>query len=103
PGRGVPLDFNRTYTSRNAAVDGPLGFGWTNSYNMSLAVDGAGNVTISQENGATVTFAPNGVGGYTAPSRVLATLVHNGDGTFTFNRKTNQVSYGFSAAGQLIS
>jgi RHS repeat-associated protein len=103
PGRGAPLDFNRTYTSRNAAVDGPLGFGWTHSYNMSLAVDGAGNVTIRQENGATVTFAPNGVGGYTAPTRVLATLVHNGDGTFTFNRKTNQVSYGFSAAGQLIS
>jgi RHS repeat-associated protein len=103
PGRGVPLDFQRTYSSAAAATDGPLGFGWTDSYNMSLAVDQAsGNVTISQENGSTVTFNPNGSGGYVAAPRVLAKLVKNGDGTYTFTRNADLVHYTFSAAGQLL-
>src|SRR5439155_1768970 len=84
PGRGVPLDFSRTYSSGSASIDGPLGLGWTDNYNLSLAVDQAsGNVTITQEDGATVTFMPNGSGGYVAPPRVLAKLVKNGDGTYT--------------------
>jgi len=39
PGRGVPLDLTRTYSSSQAPVNGPLGYGWTDSYDMSLAVD----------------------------------------------------------------
>jgi hypothetical protein len=81
PGRGVPLDLTHTYRSAVAGIDGPLGFGWTDSYNMSLTTDPAGNVTISQENGSTVSFRPNGTGGYTAPPRVLGTLLQNSDGT----------------------
>ncbi len=34
---GIPLTFKRYYNSR-AAADGPLGYGWTHSYNMSLQV-----------------------------------------------------------------
>ncbi|HEX6699542.1 MAG TPA: RHS repeat-associated core domain-containing protein [Gaiellaceae bacterium] len=103
PGRGVPLDFQRTYNSATAGTDGPLGFGWTDSYKMSLAVDpSSGNVTVSQENGSTVTFNPNGSGGYVAAPRVLATLVKNGDGTYTFTRNADLVHYTFSSAGQLL-
>ena len=102
-GRGVSLDFQRTYSSAAAATDGPLGFGWTHSYNMSLAVDqSSGNVTVTQEDGATVTFSPNGSGGYVAPPRVLATLVKNGDGTYTFTRNADLVHFTFSSAGLLL-
>lgn len=103
PGRGVALEFSRTYSSAVSSIDGPLGFGWTDSYNMSLTTDAAGNVTISQENGSTVTFRPNGAGGYTAPPRVLATLAENPDSTYTFTRRPNQLQYIFSTAGQLVS
>jgi RHS repeat-associated protein len=103
PGRGLPLAFSHTYNAGAASQHGPLGFGWTDSYNWSLAVDGSGNVTITQENGSTVAFAPNGSGGYTAPSRVLATLVKNGDGTYTFMRQQSQDRYTFSATGQLTA
>src|SRR6185437_9827305 len=43
PGRGIPLRFTHTYNSQLADQDGPLGFGWTHSYNMFLTADSAGN------------------------------------------------------------
>jgi RHS repeat-associated protein len=104
PGRGVPLDLTRTYSSSQAAVDGPFGHGWTDSYDMSLAVDKTtGDVTITQEDGSTVTYTPNGSGGFVAPPRVLASLTQNGDGSYTFVRFKSLTQYNFNTAGQLIS
>jgi YD repeat-containing protein len=103
PGRGLALAFSHTYNAGAAAQTGPLGYGWTDSYNWSLRVDGAGNLTITHENGSTVTFAPYGLGGYTPPSRVLATLVKNGDGTYTLTRAQSQNRYSFNASGQLAA
>lgn len=103
PGRGVPLEFQRTYDAASAATDGSLGFGWTNSYGMSLTVDGAGAATILQENGAHAVFQPNGLGGFTAAPRVMATLVPNADGTYTFTRRPSQRTFVFSGGGQLVS
>jgi RHS repeat-associated protein len=103
PGRGIALDFSRSYTSGFASTLGPLGFGWTDSYDMSLSFDSAGDVTVNQEDGSTVTFSPNGSGGYSAPSRVLATLEQDPDGTYTFTRDQTKDTYAFSAAGQLLS
>ncbi len=103
PGRGVPLKFTRTYSSSAAEIDGPLGFGWTDSYNMALTVNGStGAVIVQQEDGSAVTFLSNGAGGFTAPPRVLATLVHNEDGTYTFSRYADHIQYVFSEAGQLL-
>jgi RHS repeat-associated protein len=101
PGRGLALNFARTYSSVFAGVNGPLGFGWTGTYNMALTTDpSSGDVTVHQENGAQVTFTPGSGGGYTAPPRVTATLVKNGDGSFTFTRNAQQ-TFSFSAAGRL--
>jgi RHS repeat-associated protein len=103
PGRGVPLNFNRTYSSMNAETDGPLGFGWTDSYNMSLSVDSeTGAATIHEEGGSSVTFPSNGEGGFTTPPRVLATLTANEDGTYTFSRYADHIHYVFSESGQLL-
>jgi RHS repeat-associated protein len=103
PGRGVPLAFTRTYSSSQSGTDGPLGFGWTDNYNMSLATDSSGNVTISQEDGSAVTFNNNGDGTFSPPPRVLATLVQNSDGSYTFTRDQGQISYNFAASGELTS
>ena len=100
PGRGLPLKVTRTYNSGAATTNGPLGYGWTMSYNASLIV-GSGTVTVNQENGAQVNYTlSNGV--YGAPPRAGATLVKNVDGTYTFTRKHTQVLT-FSAVGQLTS
>jgi RHS repeat-associated protein len=103
PGRGLPLDFTRSYTSGFASTDGQLGYGWTDSYAMSLSTDSSGNVTVHQEDGSTVTFSPNGSGGYTAPSWVLGTLSQRSGGTHTFTRDQTQDRYVFSQSGELLS
>lgn len=103
PGRGVPLDLTRTYVSSAAGTDGPFGHGWTDSYGMSLTASKSGDVTITQEDGSTVAFSPRGSGGFAAPPRVLASLVKNADGGYTFTRNQDQISYGFSSAGRLTS
>jgi YD repeat-containing protein len=102
PGRGLSLSFTHTYNSAFAASDGPLGFGWTHSYAMQLIKSSAtGAVTITQENGSQVTF--NLVGStYVAAPRVIATLVQNADGTFSFSRRAQQF-FTFSPSGQLLS
>ena len=102
PGRGVALNLTRTYSTVFAAVNGPFGYGWTDSYNMSLSVDsGTGDVTISQENGAQVSFTPSG-GGYTAALDVAATLsTDTSTGDYLFKRDAQNL-YTFNPGGQLI-
>lgn len=105
PDRGRALDFTRTYNALDAAsASSPdaLGWGWTDSYAMSLKTDATtGDVTVHQENGATVTFTPQG-SSYTAPGWVTATLRRNTDGSFTYTL-ANQASDVFSSTGQLVS
>ena len=99
PGRGIPLDLTRTYSSLGASTLGPLGYGWTDSYDMSLSFDGSGNATVHEENGSAVTARVSG-STYVFPSYVLASLVKNTNGTFTFTRR-DKSRYLFSAAGKL--
>jgi RHS repeat-associated protein len=104
-GRGIPLVLSRAYDAFAAASGGPpgpLGYGWSFSYGMSLAQNvSTGDVTVSQEDGAQVLFAANGSGGYTSDTRVLATLVHNSDGSWTFTRRARE-KFTFNSSGQLI-
>jgi len=103
PGRGRALAWSRTYNSQAAAIassPGPLGYGWTDSYAESLALDSSGNATVTLGNGAGVAFTLSG-GNYTAPSYVNSTLVKNADGTFTFTFK-NQRADIFDSTGKLI-
>jgi RHS repeat-associated protein len=99
PGRGPFINFQRTYNSLGAAQQTRLGFGWTDSYNVSLSFDGAGNPTVHEENGGTLPFTLSGTT-YTSPSRVLASLVKNADGTFTLSRR-DKSQLTFSSAGLL--
>jgi RHS repeat-associated protein len=100
PGRGIPLDLTRTYNSMSAATDGPFGFGWSFPYDMSLSFPDSTHVVVNQENGSQVTFAEQSGGTYTAPPRVTATLVHNGDGSWTFVRRHND-TFSFDSSGRL--
>ncbi|MEA2645411.1 MAG: hypothetical protein QOE92_494 [Chloroflexota bacterium] len=104
PGRSRPLAVTRTYNSLAASTDGPFGYGWSSSLFSSLSC--AANVaTIVQENGSTAAFKPHAGGDCTggvwdpvAP-RYLASLVHNPDGTWTFERQ-GQDTFVFDASGR---
>lgn len=112
PGRGIPLNFTRTYNAAladpagpngSAASDGPFGWGWTYSYNLSAATDGVtGNVTVRQEDGSQVPFI-NSSGTY-APSapRFDATLVKTGS-NYVYTRRGKQVFTFDTTTGRPVS
>jgi RHS repeat-associated protein len=107
PGRGPAMAFSRSYDSARASISGPLGFGWAHGYDMHLTVDTgsgptAGQVTIRQENGSTIAFTPDGNGGYTAPSWILATLVSATGSTWSLTRE-HQARFTFSSSGLLTA
>lgn len=99
-GRGPGLNWARTYSSSEAAIDGPLGFGWTSGYFMSVSKIG-GVATVRQESGAAAPFALLN-GEWVAPSRVDATLVEHPDGSWTFTRSGRE-SFTFLPSGQLAT
>ncbi|MCA1831305.1 MAG: RHS repeat-associated core domain-containing protein [Actinomycetota bacterium] len=100
PGRGAAIDLSRTYNSLAAATDGPFGFGWTHPYGMTLTIGGSTTV-VNQENGSQGTFTLNGAT-WSAPPRVFATLVHNGDGTWTYTRRAREI-FQFDSSGRLTT
>lgn len=108
PGIGPALAWTRSYGTTRASQDGPLGRGWSSSYGLRLAPDGGTDLStapwiqVVQENGSAVLFTTNGLGGYTAPSRVLASLERMSDGTFVFTRRQQQ-RFTFDAHGRLTA
>ena len=121
PGGGVPLALSVSYNSvggqgdlaRGALSEG-LGAGWYTNLGMHVAV-ASGAVTLTEENGAQIGFAPyvpgsspawcTGTEDYCPDSpRILAALNHNADGTWTFVREVGgQTTFTFSSSGVLSS
>lgn len=99
PGRGILLDFSHTYNTQAAGTNGPLGYGWSFPYGMSLAVTTT-TATITQENGSQVTFTTSGSTFTPTAPRELAALVKNPDGTYTFTRRSREI-FTFNSSGQL--
>ena len=119
-GRGLPLVFERSYNSR-AAKDGPLGFGWTHSFNHTLGFndDNANGVTDAADtDGLTSSVSwRDGTGSekfilvpgtsagvaigstFTTPKGLFFQMARASDGTYTVREK-NGLTYTFeSAAG----
>jgi RHS repeat-associated protein len=104
PGRGPGLNLTRTYSAfaAQAEVASPLGRGWAFPYDMALAIDPeTGDATVVNGNGSHTLFTATSKG-FNAPPRVLATLVENEDGTYSYTVKARTI-YKFDSAGKLIS
>jgi RHS repeat-associated protein len=87
PGRGPSFTFERSYNSQDGG-NGPLGYGWTWNYNISLAEDAtAGVVVVRWGDGKTEVWEPDGAGGYTPMYGVFSRLTKNPDGSFVLWRK----------------
>jgi RHS repeat-associated protein len=121
PGAGVPLTFSRTYDAEAAqaaegsgALPGPLGYGWSDTLGMNLSYSTSlGIATITQGNGAQITFRHDAQGTSQQPwcppdagsdvycpqaPRYLATLTLSGS-TWTYTtRRSNPVAYTFGGA-----
>ena len=60
PGQGLDLNFTRTYSSAGSSIAGPLGAGWTDSYNVQLVRNSSGIYTIIGGDGSGNAFSPQG-------------------------------------------
>jgi RHS repeat-associated protein len=100
PGRGPALAVTRTYNSEDPVGSNEFGVGWSWNYGASLS-SGSTSRTVTQENGAQVTFTYDG-SGWVAPSNVFATLTDNGDGTWTMVRAASD-TFKFDSDGRLIA
>ena len=60
PGRGLSLEFSRTYSSAGNESAGPLGAGWTHNYNMSLTRDTCGRLVVVGGEGSGNAFTFDG-------------------------------------------
>jgi RHS repeat-associated protein len=98
PGRVLGFAFTRWYNSADL-LSGPLGSGWTHSYNWRLT-DNTSTVEVRRGDGRRDLFTRNADGTYADPPGVFDALVKNTDGTFTLTL-TTQVQYEFTTAGQL--
>lgn len=102
PGRGLAVEIARNYNSQDS-YDGPLGYGWTYTYNMLLQIDSVGNVTVKYQDGHQEGYSANSDGTFTPNfGGIYNTLVKNADSTYTLTDKT-QTRFNFTSAGQLSS
>jgi RHS repeat-associated protein len=101
PGPGVPFVFERHYNSQDA-TDGPLGFGWNHSYNVTLSVDGSGNVIVRWGDSREDAYVPDGSGGFTPQYGIFDTLTENPDGSYSLKKK-NQTVYNFNLSNRLAT
>jgi len=102
PGRGLNFAMTRGYNSLNAS-NGPLGYRWTHTYNVYLAVDSSGNVTVTFGDGHQETYQPlPGGSGFTPPAGVYNVLTTNPDTTYTLASKT-QTQFNFNLSGNLAT
>lgn len=99
PGRGLSLQLVRSYNSQDD-YSGPLGHGWTHSYNASLQTNTDGSVTELDPQGTRLKFTRNSDGSYTAPKGNRDTLSQAADGTYTLEKK-NGVVWTFDSQGKL--
>jgi RHS repeat-associated protein len=101
PARGFPLSVSQTYNDLNAGTDAGLGYGWWSPLLMSVTQDsGTGITAVTQENGGQAQFWTSSL--QPVAPRTQATLVHNGDGTWTF-RRYNSTTLSFDSSGKITS
>ncbi|WP_411726703.1 DUF6531 domain-containing protein, partial [Methyloglobulus sp.] len=99
-GRSLPFVFARTYNALDS-YSGPLGHGWTHSYNLRLTEKSDGSVTVKQGDGHEEFYDPAGGGNFSSRlPGVFNILVKNSDDSFTLTAK-DQTQHHFDSAGRL--
>src|SRR5579859_2227187 len=105
PGRGMPLDMYRTYSSYLAGSNptpqnGPLGYGWVDGYQMHVSVNPSNqDARVYAANGSSTLYTWNGTG-YDHSGEVPSTLTKNGSTGFTLTDGSGS-KYQFDSGGRL--
>jgi RHS repeat-associated protein len=99
-GTGTALDLSLYYGSLDS-YDGPLGMGWSHSYDAFVAERANGEVLLRDGSGGQKLYTPSGAG-YLSPSGDYSTLGKNAAGHFLLTRKDG-TRYEFGGDGKIAS
>ncbi|MCB2186250.1 MAG: hypothetical protein KQJ78_07520 [Deltaproteobacteria bacterium] len=104
PGKGgLPLVFRVTYNALDHAYLGPLGYGWTHSYNLTVTENATtGEVSVKWDDGHVDHFQATGTKHEPVNSHTLAELTDLGAAGWQVETP-QKIIYNFNAAGQLTS
>lgn len=95
------LDVTRTYNSREPDT-GALGRGWSSTFATRVSELSGGDVQVVQDSGRVVVFRADGPGRWLAPEQLWATLIADGDGSYSLRHDDGRVE-DFGADGRLAS
>lgn len=103
PGRGLPLAFQRSYSSNAGNEPGPMGVGWDHNYNSRIVGTPCGDVIVIGGEGSGMRFVDDGNGGLRPLKGYHGTLVANvEDHSFDFYSKSgNRFHYATASEGAL--
>jgi YD repeat-containing protein len=105
-GGPLPLTLTHYYNGHSGQL-GELGYRWTQTYDIHLAItgDATGDVGLIWGSGSEEYFVHNAQTGVFTPAdaRIHDTLVLNGDGTYSFVAIQANLTYHFTSAGQLVT
>jgi RHS repeat-associated protein len=99
---GPELAFRRFYNSQSS-YNGPLGYGWTHTYNLFIEDEG-NRVIVWDADGKVFYFKKEGGGDFTGEPLVYDILTQEGGGTgdYVLTRKDNTICR-FNSQGRLLS
>ncbi len=98
PGPGLPLELRRSYSSTQRRV-GPLGRGWTHSYDLAIERDASGRLLVRNETGFLVPFEVDAeTGAISAPPGITSELARV-EGGYELTRRDGTV-ISFDSAGR---
>ena len=101
PGRGLDFIFSRSYNAKDTTT-GPLGAGWSHSFNLYLNSPNSEVTNIHYGDGKVLAFNNGGAGSLYKPlsKGFYDSLTRNGDNTWTL-LKPDQKEYHFDSFGRL--
>jgi RHS repeat-associated protein len=97
--RGLNVAFSRFYNSLDT-YQGPLGYGWTHSYNVGLKME-SGTAIIKFADGREEIYVERQDGSFRPQPGVHSTLTQASDGSYILEDK-RQIKHHFDAAGRLL-
>jgi RHS repeat-associated protein len=101
PGKGVSLDFTRSYAPVGLVVPGSLGWGWSHTYDTRLTIVSDGSVVVKYAMGPSA-FFENISSTLTPPAGSTDTLVQNLDDSYTLTTKSH-IRFNYDEDGKLTS